>query len=194
MYKFKECLTNEEIEETFALRYQIFCLEKEWLAAGEFPDKRESDELDKHAAHFIALNSTEPVGTSRLIKNSELGLPIERLVDIKTLNLNPNRMVEVSRLAAVKSERDNHLLVFFGLTRLMWRYANKQRMETWAAVADIPLFRLLKRIEMPFIFIGKPVWYLGSKSIPVIVDLKKTRHKIFNPYIDEMFRREKVWW
>lgn len=179
MYYFKQCETQEELAESFRLRYQIFCLEKNWIDASFCPGQKEQDEYDNCSVHFIAFNSRkEPIGSTRLILNSEKGFPVSRHLDID--HYSHEKMVEVSRFAVIREERANHLAVFFGLTRLMWLYSNSFNMESWAAVVDKPLFKLFTRLHMPFLSVGKSVWYLGSESIPLVVDFKDTEKVLFN--------------
>ena len=53
----------------FALRYQVYCLDRGFLPAEDYPDREERDEYDDHSMHFCALNLREEVvGTVRLVR------------------------------------------------------------------------------------------------------------------------------
>lgn len=189
MYRFKICGTKEDIAASLHLRYQVFCLEKGWINPKRFSNAQEVDEFDKYAVHFIAVNEEgRVIGTARLIMPSTLGLPIEKLIETKDLDV--TQAVEVSRLAVLKTERNNEKAVFFGLTRLMWDYVSTKPVTLWGATVDEPLYRLLKRIGMPFILVGEPIWYVGSQSVPIIADIAKTEEALYNGYVEAIMKRK----
>ncbi len=54
--------------EIFALRYEVYCLERGFLDSKQFQDGLESDEYDEEAAHFTAHSRrNELVGSLRLV-------------------------------------------------------------------------------------------------------------------------------
>ena len=61
------------------LRYQVYCLERQFLDLTAHPEGRERDEFDAHAIHFAATDEDgEVVATARLVLDSPLGFPLER--------------------------------------------------------------------------------------------------------------------
>jgi len=63
---------DEELTELYALRYQIYCLEREFLCPADYPDGLERDAEDSRSAHFAARNGDgEVVGTARLVLSGE---------------------------------------------------------------------------------------------------------------------------
>ena len=66
-------------EQIFALRYQVYCLECQFLPADNYADGLESDEYDDHSAHFTAhALDHELAGSVRLVRPpSEFGFPFE---------------------------------------------------------------------------------------------------------------------
>lgn len=60
--------SHSDLAELYALRYQIYCLERQFLNAFDYPDGLESDADDSRSAHFAARNvNGEVVGTARLV-------------------------------------------------------------------------------------------------------------------------------
>ena len=59
-----------EMDQLLRLRYQVYCQEKQWLPADDYPDGREIDEFDAYSFHFLALKDNEVVGTVRDIAPS----------------------------------------------------------------------------------------------------------------------------
>ena len=65
------------LEQSYRLRYQVYCLERKFLRAEDYPNGLEIDEFDRHAAHIGAIDSHgELAGTARVVRSSEQGLPI----------------------------------------------------------------------------------------------------------------------
>ncbi len=65
------------LEQSYRLRYQVYCLERKFLRAEDYPNGLEIDEFDRHAAHIGAIDSHgELAGTARVVRASEQGLPI----------------------------------------------------------------------------------------------------------------------
>src|SRR3954452_7371808 len=93
------------LEESHRLRFQVYCLERMFLPAENYPDQLEVDGFDRHAVHVGVVDSEGKLaGTARLIKSSSLGLPLLQYctlaaADREILNDPRNRVVEVSRLS-----------------------------------------------------------------------------------------------
>lgn len=68
----RECLLGRDdalMRSVFELRFQVYCLERGFLPADRYPDRRESDQYDAHAAHFCTFNhQDELVGYMRLVR------------------------------------------------------------------------------------------------------------------------------
>lgn len=189
MYSYKICDNDAELTASRELRFEVFCVEKGWISPSHFPDGQEFDEFDDHAKHVIALNQDgEVIGTSRVIMPSVLGLPIEKL--LAEDQLDPSQTVEVSRLAVREDARSHEKVVFFGVTRLMWEYVSTQPINYWAASVDVPLYKLLKRLGMPFVTVADPRFYVGSESVPFVVDFHKTKNVLFSNFVNRVMARK----
>ena len=97
--------TKDLIEQAFALRYQVYCMERQFLEGdGEQPSGYESDEHDQHAVHSLLLHKPHDaaIGTARLIlpQAKPNSLPIQQLLKKNGINARdyfPNESVaEVS--------------------------------------------------------------------------------------------------
>ena len=98
------------LEQSFALRYQVYCLERGFLQAENYADHLEIDQFDAHALHFGTMNlQGELVGTARLVKNSAEGFPLLLHCVIfsgETQLYRPEHtVVEVSRLSVSRRYR-----------------------------------------------------------------------------------------
>jgi N-acyl amino acid synthase of PEP-CTERM/exosortase system len=98
------------LEQSYRLRYQVYCLERKFLRAEDYPRGMEIDAFDPHAVHIGAIDSHGVLaGTARVVRSSELGLPIfEHCVvfpyETEFTPDNP-RLVEVGRLSVSRSYR-----------------------------------------------------------------------------------------
>jgi N-acyl amino acid synthase of PEP-CTERM/exosortase system len=92
------------LRRSYHLRYDVYCIERGFLEAVNYPDRLETDEYDQYSMHFGVTNAHEElVGTVRLVQPGPMGLPLygccrifpheaEKLADITTI-------AEISRLA-----------------------------------------------------------------------------------------------
>ena len=76
--------TAESKKIHFNLRYQIYCIEKGFEEAKQFPDELEKDEYDDRAVHFLIKHKADQqwVGTFRLIIDKFHDLPISQHAQI----------------------------------------------------------------------------------------------------------------
>lgn len=92
------------LQRSYALRYDVYCLERGFLQADNYPDALETDCYDPYSLHFGVTNDyDELAGTVRLVRPSLVGLPmydccklfpdeLEKISQIKNI-------AEISRLA-----------------------------------------------------------------------------------------------
>lgn len=101
------------LDECYGLRYQVYCLERQFLAETKYPEEKESDSFEKRSSHFLARHrdSGVPAGTARLVKYSDQGFPMLSRCTIDQEHahlLTPDSMTasgEVSRVAVSKRFR-----------------------------------------------------------------------------------------
>jgi N-acyl amino acid synthase of PEP-CTERM/exosortase system len=68
---------EDDIRESFRIRYQVYCVERRLLRQEDYPDRQETDAYDAQSLHFLASHlDGEPAGTARLVLNGPLGLPL----------------------------------------------------------------------------------------------------------------------
>jgi len=191
--------TRELIDKAFALRYQVYCLEREFEDPGLQAGKLETDHFDRHSIHSLVFHrpQEEPIGTARLIlpQARPHSLPIQDLLRKGGLNACdyfPNHAVaEVSRFAISKefrrrkvesgsiseaeAKRERHgNLPCLGLVQMLLRQSIELGIEYWAAVMEPQLLRMLALMGIRFQPIGPLVSYHGLRQpsfchIPVMV-------------------------
>jgi N-acyl amino acid synthase of PEP-CTERM/exosortase system len=92
------------LEKSYRLRYQVYCVERRFLPADDYPNHMEIDEFDRRAVHVGVMDADgELAGTARVVKGAIAGLPVFRHCSFfpgqATLHDPANTLVEVSRLA-----------------------------------------------------------------------------------------------
>jgi len=65
------------LEQSYRLRYDVYCLERHFLPADRYPTGLEIDEFDRHSLHVGAVDAAgDLAGTARAITVTEMGLPL----------------------------------------------------------------------------------------------------------------------
>jgi N-acyl amino acid synthase of PEP-CTERM/exosortase system len=100
----------ELLQKSFALRYQVYCLERRFLPAADYPDGLEIDEFDRHSIHVGAVDGEgQLAGTARIVRVSTIGLPIfhhcTTFPHERAFSHANTHIVEVGRLAVSRTYR-----------------------------------------------------------------------------------------
>ena len=93
--------SENELREVYKLRYKVYCEEWGFEKPEKYPDRQETDEFDKNAVHFAAIDDAgKTVGTVRLILFSPDGFPLEKYCDIDSSGegVRGEDTAEISRL------------------------------------------------------------------------------------------------
>lgn len=92
------------LEQSYQLRYQVYCVERQFLPAGDYPDKLEVDSFDADSIHVAAIDDQGSVAaTARVVKPNSAGLPLFRYCTVfplvTALDDAGTTVVEVSRVS-----------------------------------------------------------------------------------------------
>lgn len=112
-FKFRKKLQNDLqsalLNEIFALRYEVYCLECHYLPPEEFQNGLESDEYDACSVHFAAFTLDDMIiGTVRLVQPADKQIyPFESHCSVFDDYVMPPReqASEISRLVVKKTHR-----------------------------------------------------------------------------------------
>lgn len=183
MLEFRQANGHREMEKIHRLRYEVYCLEKRFLEAKDYPTGEEVDEYDLHSVHFLALEMDDGgkiLGTLRLIKPSKDGFPAEHHFQLTRPIRHPEKTLELSRLIIAKESRHLSAHILMGLSREVYWYSKEHGVEDLYAILEDPLLRLLRRLGLPFVEVGERRWYLGAYTFPthlLIPDAERTLAK-----------------
>lgn len=175
----------DDIQEIYKLRYKIYCLEKKYLDPALSLKGLEVDKYDIHSIHFIVKNKKQSniVATVRLIKNEINGLPIENDFRIKldSYKKKSQEILEISRLAVSKNYRKASMgkhYVLLILIKLIFDYCIKYNYNFLVAAVDMHFFNILKKMNLDFKILDKPKMYMGSESIPILINVSEALPKL----------------
>lgn len=193
------------LQSALELRFQVYCVECNFLSPTDYPDGVESDEHDATATHFYAFDVQEDlVGYVRLIRPDAAGrFPLHRHCHVsETTPLeDPRRAVEISRLmvrsdyrrrrgdrlsgvtaeqnrAAFAGERRREApQILLSLYRQMLAYSSETGILRWYAAMERSLARSLLRYQFGFEPIGPESDYYGPVA-PYRADLDQIRRDV----------------
>jgi len=171
---FKTAETDLDFEKCYRLRYQVYCEEKRWLSADDFPDKLEKDEYDSNATHVMALDADfNCIGIMRIIKECDHNrLPY---IDHPGMNGKPYKAENLAELSRfVITARENRHLALKGLLRLVYLTSRRIGVDNWVYVSEPSLIRFIDRYKYFFDPICSPAKYYGGFTLVASCDISKT--------------------
>jgi N-acyl-L-homoserine lactone synthetase len=168
------------MEASYRLRYQVYCIERAFLKAANYPDQLERDEFDRHSVHVGVLDERgDVIATARLIQVSIRGLPLFRHCHVfpeeTELYNEANRIVEVSRLCVSRhlkrrgQGKDSEVSTLY---RALYQVSKRAGFTHWLVATEDSLQRLVTEFGFPFRAIGPSVDYFGPVS-PYMMDLQE---------------------
>jgi len=176
------------LEQSYILRYQVYCKERRFLAAEDYPDGLEKDAFDRHSVHVGVLDAWgELAATARVVKPTAEGpgLPLFRHCRIfadETELIDPNNhVVEISRLSmsrryqrhpvdSVPERRDVRRHAFLTLLKGIYQATKRIGATHWLAATARSLQRLVAQYGFPFRLIGPQADY-GGPVAPYLMNL-----------------------
>ncbi|TCZ72858.1 hypothetical protein E0485_22095 [Paenibacillus albiflavus] len=136
----------------------------------------EADPYEKLSKYFMAQTSDQNVvGVTRLINTQLEDLPTIKnfhIYDINKAKLNqiePNRIAEISAFTKMPAHD-----VGMGLIKTVLQYSLQAGLTHWICCIDERVYNYMHRMfKFPFQVIGEPKVYLGSSTVPCILNLKE---------------------
>ncbi len=209
MFYVQRVKKKSEIERLFALRYQVYCHEKMFLAARDYPDGLEHDEYDENAIHLGAYApGNQLVGSLRMVRSTNMHFPIFEHCEVNALPKDATSLefIEISRLMISKRKRvtprslDNQAppkleasrqdFTDFGVSNLLMELFritlvhSKQRGVKYLFAAMEPgLIRLLQRYHFNFYPIGPLTDYYGQ-VLPCIASIDEIERHVAEKNVD----------
>jgi N-acyl amino acid synthase of PEP-CTERM/exosortase system len=181
----------ELVASAHALRFQVYCLEREFEKAEEHPDGLETDAYDSHSVHGVVFHrpTKSAIGTARMIlpkASGEESFPVAALLRGSSLDLSDyvdlTKCIEVSRFAISKEFRRRKAdqmdaavltraqagreinLAFLSLLQFVLHESVKRDVLYWTAVMEPKFLRLLARMGICYTAVGPLVMHHGIRQ------------------------------
>ncbi len=212
-FRFREITSRDLLKDCYALRYQVYCEERQLLQGDDYSGQEEIDQFDAHSKHFGAYNLDDDIiGTVRLVCHSEQGYPLHEHCTVSMepdqMPEDPTKLAEISRLAVskkyrrragdglygmgsnvdgiVKIERRQRPEIVLGLYKAMYQHSKRNGITHWYAAMEKTLVRLLWRFGFLFVPIGPEIDYYGPVT-PYLADISEVERLAYS-------KNPKVFW
>lgn len=158
----------------YHLRYQVYCLEKQFEPSERFDNCLEIDSFDQHSVHFLIQHKASGnwVGAARLVIGEPAQLPITRIArfSLEGYDVEGKRFAELSRLSILKSFRRHgeqqyvsEPEVLLGLIRAVKDYSEQAKIDYWLFLCRRSIMRIVGNLGMHMDIIGEPCEYRGTR-------------------------------
>ena len=109
---------SELLKQSFALRYQVYCEELNFLNKQDYPSGEESDEFDAGSVHVGALNvNQEVIASARMVPSTRGLFPMENHVAIDDSATRENLKISLEELRNSSAVEVSRLVVDPGYRR-----------------------------------------------------------------------------
>jgi len=214
--------TKKLRDETYRIRYQVYCIEHPYEDPAENPQGLESDLYDAHSAHCLLRSRTTgwPAGTVRLVlpqtERLESSFPIQEICGDRFRDLPLATTAEVSRFCISKrfrqragdgsypgnleptdQEQNPRRVIanmMLGLFTAMLRMSQENGITHWCNAMEPTLIRLLARQSLYFEAVGDPIEFHGRRQ-PCAIEIGDflARCKAERPEIWEVITEDGRW-
>ncbi len=158
----------------YHLRYQVYCLEKQFEPLERFDDGLEIDEFDQHSVHFLIQHKASGswVGTARLVIGEPAQLPMTKIArfSLEGYDVEGKSFAELSRLSILKSFRRHgeqpyisEPEVLLGLIRAVKDYSEQAKIDYWLFLCRRSIMRIVGNLGMHMDIIGAPCEHRGIR-------------------------------
>ncbi|MCU6435572.1 PEP-CTERM/exosortase system-associated acyltransferase [Undibacterium sp. Jales W-56] len=203
MFYVKRVKNQDELHKIFSLRYQVYCLEKMFLDAKDYPEGLEQDQYDESAIHLGAFaNGENIVGSLRLVRSTTMHFPMFDHCTVAQLPKDASSLeyAEISRLLISKKKRTmirplkqatspnigaaRSDFTDFGISdllmelfKVMFSHSKQRGIKYWLAAMEPSLMRLLQYHHFNFRQVGPATDYYGQ-VIPCIASLAEIEKQL----------------
>ncbi|MBI5873807.1 MAG: PEP-CTERM/exosortase system-associated acyltransferase [Candidatus Omnitrophica bacterium] len=207
-FVFRKIDSPESLQESYRLRFQVYCKECNFIREEDYPQGYETDELDAHSLHFGGFDTEgRLIGAVRLITSSCDKFPIEEhcpKLDVDWGVVRRQECAEISRLTISKvyrrrsndglyyepqvadmtvEEKGQHFMrrvrpMAFGLYRAIYQECKRVGINHWFALMERSLWTLLKIHGFVFKPIGPEVNFYGTVA-PYLADIPELEKSVY---------------
>lgn len=178
-----------DIRQFQGLVWQKYCIELNWFAPEDFPERLMTDRYDAFSTFILIRKGEQLIGGTRLVRDSHNGFPHERKLGFrlpecsdqtdntvreKLLKTGRHEIAEVTR--TVSSSVKN--MISKDLAKAFYWYGMYYGIKAYFMVIDMPFFLLCHKINVPIHPISTPGFIDGSWTIPGVLFSDEIRQNI----------------
>ncbi len=178
----------QDLQKSYRLRYQIYCLKMGTENPKAFPDGQEKDAYDLRAASILAYYDNTLIGMVRLIRDAPGGFYAEKDIPFPAW-VERSKTVEISRLIAAPprkimrefASKKIRLADIILQAAVLWCIENN--ITHWYGACNLPLYiHLTKELRWKFQDLSqKPEQFHNTIVMPFILNLQHGQNTPF-PY------------
>jgi N-acyl amino acid synthase of PEP-CTERM/exosortase system len=196
---------DETLSTIFALRYEVYCNDRKFLPAEDYPDHLETDDFDRFSTHFCAIDKHSRVAAAVRLVRAPDELPFQRVFGSSFRERYPvyPAAAEISRLvvdrnyhrrsadlpegislaepidgaAPVVERRAKKPELVLGLYRAMYQHSLRAGIAYWYAAMERGLARALLKYHIEFQCIGPEADYFGPVA-PYLASLRELEMRV----------------
>ena len=163
------------LEESYRLRYQVYCVERQFLDAAMYPDQRETDEFDDYSVHVGAVDAQgELAATARGIRANPRGFPMLRhcafYPEVQTFDSPQLVLVEASRVSISRNYQRRRGSPLIPLVKAVMQAAKRLGATHLIGANEAAFHRWLVHYGLPYRIAGPVVDYYGP-VVPCVMSL-----------------------
>lgn len=161
--------TEDELDQAFKKRYQVFCEEQRIAPVENYPDKKETDDYDSNSIHTAVLRGDEILAYTRLVLPCEQ-FPMERTNFLPEDRFERSRSVEVSRALTdqlVRKDRNQILLskdLIWHLFNGIYCICQEAEVDAILSFSTAVMNNGYRKRGVPMRYVGEQVLYHGHPS------------------------------
>lgn len=195
------------------IRYQVYCLERQFENPADFPHGEEHDRWDHHAASFIVRHraSWQWVAAMRIVLPYAATFPLEALHCLdpaRKVGLPRRQLGEISRVCVIRSptpharnphlnwefghvNQDRESEIVLGFIRTLIIYGLDRGIEHYYLLITGALARLLRRLGMVLHPVGGPIEHRGWRT-PYRMGVRESMVSLCrqSPAVRDLFARQ----
>ena len=171
--RFRLANSISDVHQVFRLRYQVV-VEKGWAKPEKFPDGIERDAYDDRAAHILAVDSGELVGTSRLVfPQPGSRLPTEEAFDV--ICESKMGVADIGRVCVAPGYRGENLRLFSALLGQTWIEMRNRGCTRVLAAIKPSVARVYRSWGLKLKVLGTACNHWGEERYPVLISPVESR-------------------
>jgi hypothetical protein len=172
--------TSEEITQFQKLVFNRYCLDMKWFDPDDYPEQMILDDYDQHSVFIVIYKDGNVIGGTRLVRDSGMGFPHERIIGItlpyinsgpdarvkdKLERIDRGQIMEVTKTISTSVKN----MISKDLAKALYWYGSYEGIKVFYMVIDMIFFLQCHKINVPLHPIAISGYIDGSWTIPAVL-------------------------